>query len=266
MYRIGEFSALSKTTIKTLRYYEKEGLIIPRRVDEFTGYRYYDSSQLDEVARIVNLRKLGFSIKDIKRVLSGAQLEQLLNERLHDVEAEIENHKRQLAEINRMIKEINMSQEIITKKLTRCTVYYKEGIIKDYSELTGFIIQSGAECQQLNPSIKCVQPDYCFVNYLDGQYKEKDIKVRYAQAVVPQDEPFAENESIKFKTLEEVNAVCIYHKGAYDELGKSYSAIMKHIEENGFEIADFPRERYIDGVWNKDDVNEWLTEIQVPIK
>ena len=40
MYKIGEFSVLSKTTIKTLRYYEKEGLFIPSFVDE-NGYRYY---------------------------------------------------------------------------------------------------------------------------------------------------------------------------------------------------------------------------------
>ena len=41
MYRIGEFSELSKTTIKTLRYYEKEELLIPAHVDEDTGYRFY---------------------------------------------------------------------------------------------------------------------------------------------------------------------------------------------------------------------------------
>ena len=29
MYKIGEFSKMSKVTIKTLRYYEKEGLLIP---------------------------------------------------------------------------------------------------------------------------------------------------------------------------------------------------------------------------------------------
>ena len=33
MYRIGEFSELSKTTIKALRYYEKEGLLIPADVE-----------------------------------------------------------------------------------------------------------------------------------------------------------------------------------------------------------------------------------------
>ena len=39
MYKIGEFSILSKTTIKTLRFYEKERLFLPSLVDE-NGYRY----------------------------------------------------------------------------------------------------------------------------------------------------------------------------------------------------------------------------------
>ena len=54
--------------------------------------------------------------------------------------------------------------------------------------------------------------------------------------------------------------------GAYDTLGKSYAKIMKYIEDNKLEIKDYPRECYIDGIWNKDNVEDWLTEIQVPIK
>ena len=38
------------------------------------------------------------------------------------------------------------------------------------------------------------------------------------------------------------------------------------IEENGYEIAGEIRESYIDGVWNKDDAREWLSEIQVPVR
>lgn len=41
---------------------------------------------------------------------------------------------------------------------------------------------------------------------------------------------------------------------------------MKYIEENGDEMVELPRERYIDGIWNKENVEDWLTEIQVPVK
>ena len=40
----------------------------------------------------------------------------------------------------------------------------------------------------------------------------------------------------------------------------------KIIEENGYEICGNIRERYIDGVWNKDTEEEWLSEIQIPVR
>ena len=59
MLKIGEFSKLSMLTVKALRFYEKEGLLSPARVDEWTGYRMYDTVQLRTAARIKALRQLG---------------------------------------------------------------------------------------------------------------------------------------------------------------------------------------------------------------
>ena len=136
-----------------------------------------------------------------------------------------------------------MKEEIFEKVIPSCYVYYKEGILKDYSEISQFIQNSGIECLKLNPNIKCVEPDYCFVNYLDGQYKDKDIKVRYSQAVIKDRKSFNESDSIKFMNLPDTKCVCIYHKGSYDKLGKSYGNIMKYIEANKLEIVGYPREK-----------------------
>ena len=46
MYRIGEFSHLCETTIKTLRHYDKINLLKPTKVDNLTGYRYYEETQI----------------------------------------------------------------------------------------------------------------------------------------------------------------------------------------------------------------------------
>ena len=78
MYKIGEFSSLAKTTIKTLRYYEKENLLKPVYIDLNTGYRYYETSQLIEISKIIALRQIGISIKDIKKVLAGHDLKKIL--------------------------------------------------------------------------------------------------------------------------------------------------------------------------------------------
>ena len=46
----------------------------------------------------------------------------------------------------------------------------------------------------------------------------------------------------------------------------TYDYIMKYAEENGYKVNGLSRECYIDGIWNKDSVDEWLTEIQLPIE
>lgn len=263
MYRIGEFSELSKTTIKTLRYYEKEGLLIPSHVDQDTGYRFYETKQLPELAKIISLRQMGLSINNIKSILNGGSLEQILKLRKQELETEISLYNSQLLQINNLLEEKNMEHEVVVKELPSYTVYYKEGVVKDFSDIVRFILQSAGECKSTNPNIKCVEPDYCYVSYLDGEYKETNIKIRYTQAVTEMGIP---NENIKFEKLNSVKAACIYHKGAYDNLRESYSFLIKWVEENGYEIAEPIRERYIDGMWNKESEDEWLTEIQVPIR
>ena len=263
MYKIGDFSRLSKTTIKTLRYYEKEKLLIPAFIDPNTGYRYYETKQLVELSKIISLRQVGLSIKDIRAILNGTDMKILLKQRKREIEKNLVLYNIELSKINYLLEGENMNNEIILKKLPAYSVYYKDGIIKDFSEITNFILSSSAECLKDNPNIKCVVPDYCYINYLDGEYRENNIKIRYAQAV---EEIGIENDTIKFMNLEEVEAVCIYHKGSYDSLGNSYSIIMKYIEDNQYEIIDYPRECYIDGCWNKNIVDEWLTEIQVPVR
>ena len=124
-------------------------------------------------------------------------------------------------------------------------------------------MQTGSECAQTNPEIKCVTPDYCYISYFDGEYKEKNIKIRYAQAV---EKVGKETETLKFMKTNPITAICIYHKGAYANLRDSYNTILKYIEDNGYEIIDNPRECYIDGCWNKENENDYLTEIQFPVR
>ena len=69
MYRIGMFSKINKVTVKTLRYYDEVGLLIPAYVDEENGYRYYTSNQLPIIHKIKALRQMGFTIDEITLIL-----------------------------------------------------------------------------------------------------------------------------------------------------------------------------------------------------
>lgn len=262
MYKIGEFSKMSKTTIKALRYYEDVELLKPVFIDSYTGYRYYDSSQLVEVSRIVSLRQAGLSIKEIKDVFDGADFKKVLQGRRAEIEKELGNIHTQLSKIDFLLEEQNMKNEIFIKDIPEYTVYYRDGVIDNFSQVASFAFQTGSDCAKANPNLKCTNPEYCYVSYLDGEYKDKDIKIRYAQAV---DGLGNETQDIKFMKAPPVTAVCIYHNGSYDSLRDSYNAVLKYIEDNNYTIADNPRECYIDGCWNKDDEKDYLTEIQFPI-
>lgn len=182
MYKIGDFSNMSKTTIKTLRYYEKEGLLKPVYIDLNTGYRYYETSQLVELSKIVHLRQAGLSIKDIKCILSGNDTKEVLEKRKTEIEKQLFNYNTEISKINYLL-EGNMKNEIFVKEIPSYIVYYRDGVISDFSKITEFVLNVGEECAKANPNLKCISPDYCYVSYLDGEYKENDIKVRYAQAV-----------------------------------------------------------------------------------
>ena len=75
-----------------------------------------------------------------------------------------------------------------------------------------------------------------------------------------------ENDIIRFREIPETKVLSIYHKGAYDNIGEAYAFIMKYAEENGYQPAALTRECYIDGIWNKESTDDWLTEIQLPVR
>ena len=71
MLKIGEFSKLSRVSIRMLRHYDEIGLLKPAEIDSFTGYRYYSESQLTIIGRISSLKELGFSLADIIRIIEN---------------------------------------------------------------------------------------------------------------------------------------------------------------------------------------------------
>lgn len=73
-------------------------------------------------------------------------------------------------------------------------------------------------------------------------------------------------DGVRFERTAALDVVSVMHQGAYEEMGSAFAYAVEWIERNGYEIAGEPRSSYIDGIWNKDDVAEWLTEVQIPIK
>lgn len=89
-----EFARLCGTSTQTLRYYDRIDLLKPRRVDSWTGYRYYEKEQAADFVKIKNLQLADFSIAEIK-VLLHASPEKIIRA----FDAKIAAEKEKLASI-----------------------------------------------------------------------------------------------------------------------------------------------------------------------
>ncbi|WP_283595505.1 MerR family transcriptional regulator [Paraclostridium bifermentans] len=69
---IGDFVKLTNSTLKTVLYYHKIGLLKePKRLN--SGYRLYGAEELDQMRMIKHLKNLGLDLKQIKETLGHAQ-------------------------------------------------------------------------------------------------------------------------------------------------------------------------------------------------
>lgn len=255
-YKIGEFSKLTKVTVKTLRYYDEIGILKPAHIDRWNNYRYYLQNQMEDVCLIREYRNAGLTIEEIKYIMSGTDPKLILESKKSEFEERI-------SQINKLMERIVLVKYTAELKvLPEITVAYMHGTIPTYADLTAFVFEFAAECQKTNPQLKCSE-DYCFVTYTRQEYQEKDIELTYAQAV---DKAGSETEKIGFRKLEEVQALCVKHYGPYNKLGDAYKAIMDEISAKGYTVCGDARECYIDGCWNKESEEEYLTEIQIPVK
>ncbi|QUH26610.1 MerR family transcriptional regulator [Serpentinicella alkaliphila] len=266
MYRIGDFSKMSKTTIKALRYYDEVDLLKPEYVDDFTGYRFYSTDQLVKLHYIQALRQISLSIDEIKLIMAGNNPRDILEKRKRELTAEISRGTEQLSRIEFILSKQGekniMNYQATIKELPECIVYSKTMKVPNYDAYFELIPAIGKTVSERYPDLKCVVPEYCFIVYLDNEYKEKDIHVEFCEAVDKMMEDF---EDIIFKRIEAVTAVSVMHKGSYAGLSEAYAYVFKWIDENGYLVVNSPRENYIDGIWNKENEEDWLTELQVPI-
>ncbi|MDV3426284.1 MAG: helix-turn-helix domain-containing protein [Bacillota bacterium] len=163
MYQIGQFSQMSKTTIKTLRYYDEIGLLKPEQVDDFTGYRFYSTQQLLKLHYIQAFKQIGLSINEIKIIMSGQSEMDILKKHKSELNAEMERITDQLSRIEFFIsgkeEESFMSYQAIIKDLPECIVYYKRLTVPSYDAYFKIIPAIGQECMKANPDIKCSVPE-----------------------------------------------------------------------------------------------------------
>ena len=267
--KIGEFSRLMQVTVKTLRHYEQKRLLIPDEIDEWTGYRYYSITQMSKLNSIRQLQQLGFTLEEIKELYddeSHTPSVEQLTEKIEETEKQLQrlmSRRNQLLEWMDSHKKIKKMEKFSIESLPEVIVASHREIIPDYSALgTLCCTVIGPEMQRLG--CKCPPPGYCFTIEHNKEYTPTDIDIEYCEQV---DEMGTDSNIIQFKTLPMVpKALCMKHYGPYNRFYESFTEAFAYMEEKGYKITDHPRTCYIDGIWNQEDSEKWLSIIQIPIE
>lgn len=243
MYRIGEFPYLCSMSIKTLRYYDKIGVLTPERVDELTGYRYYSIDQLEQAQKIKSLQEASFTLEEIKSILEGKNTEILLSKEKQIRKEELNK----IQKINEMKKELNNGKvEVLENPNLYITGDFKK--LKSYNNFD-------EEVEKLNINYHDNNWKKVFVNLEEG-YKEENIKCFIGKLISKEDEPsYLSNlyNSLKEETLKEeldINKInkypLIYNTKDYDEylyiVTKNridgYRKLINYAKENNYQIDE----------------------------
>jgi DNA-binding transcriptional MerR regulator len=267
MLKIGQFSRFSQVTTKTLRYYDQIGLLKPAEVDRFTGYRYYSASQLPRLHRILALKDLGLSLEQIGDLLEGDlspdQIRGILRMRQSEIQQQMAEEQAQLARVEQRLKQIELeetmpTQEVLIKKVPTLAVASVRDSVPTtdipqlFGEFFGYLVQRG-----LGPA----GPPIAI--YYDEEFLEGPIDV---EITAPVTGPVPEGDRIKPRELPAIEqAASIIHEGNYENVGSTYSQLLRWMEANGYYIAGPFREVYLQGPEPGRDPSTYVTEIQFPV-
>lgn len=271
LYSIGDASKMTNLSNKTLRYYERIGLIIPDEVNEENGYRYYSKENLQDISIIKYYKQLGYTLNEIMEMKNSTR--ECFNEIIVNFQEKIRELKEKEYKIKNSLRAINDWYELI-----------KEGkYIKNF------------KCQNVNLKYlgnekyiyKEFEFDYDYrikilnvewVNYLENiknkitgpvilkfsNYRDKVNglikKVKIIQKPI---------KEIENKNICEVSGgiyASIYHIGDLKTINNSYEKIIFWAKENNVELEDISYERYVIDFWTTNNSKDFITEILIQIK
>ena len=268
MLKIGEFSKLSEVSIRMLRHYDEIDLLKPVKIDEFTGYRYYDEEQLYIMVRINSLKKMGFGLAAVKDILKAyedkeelekylmAQQTELYKE-LKEVNGKIELLERALKSIR---KDETMKYDVVIKTLPERKVASVRQIIPSYKDEG--ILWDMLFKETEKSGLRLAEPVFMGAVLHDNEYKDENVDIEVQAAVVGD---YTDTENVIFKTEPEITVASVVFNGPYEQFGSAYAAIADWVSKNGYKFAGALRNIYHKGYYETQNVEEFITEVCCPI-
>jgi DNA-binding transcriptional MerR regulator len=267
MFSIGEFSRVTGLTIKTLRFYHEEGLLVPSHVDPRSGYRYYEEQQIELARTITFLRSLEFPIIEIKSLLENRESDEQVLELLQRQRAAIQKRIAQGRKAMRMLDQfISEERQVTSMAQTDFEVQEKplDAVMIAGIRMKGRYSDCGKAFGRLGRAFGRYISGKPFLLHYDAEYKEDDADFEACMPV----RQGKEIDGVSLRQLPPARCVSLLHKGPYEQLGRSYARVLKYVKDRGYSIAMPTREVYIKGpgMIFRGNPKNYLTEIQIPIQ
>lgn len=270
MLKIGDFSKLSRISIRMLRHYDETGILRPDCVDDFTGYRYYAESQLPLAGKIQALKGLGFGLSAIKEILAKyddtQEMEQFFVAKRRELEAQELETRQKIRFLDSTLKWLRKDGNLMDYNVTLKTV--PERYVASVRQVIPAYDREGAlwelMCRELAPQkIQYAVPDYGIAIFHDEGHKDHDPDVEIQVSVAG---TYKDTEHVKFKTVPPILTASATYKGSYDQITRVNSAVADWIVENGYDFDGKSFCIYHVAPNQAESPDELVTEVCFPVK
>lgn len=265
-YLIGDFSKISRLSVKTLRYYHEINLIVPARIDRHSGYRYYNDKNLEQVIALQKLKILGFSIQDIVKIfndsVSDADLIEPMMEKLKETREAISFYQ-------------NMESRLQAFLTMQGTDYKLERSHPVELEVEEFMVASHrftGHYSQINPHLQMLYQAAAgnlsgarpFALYYDDQSMEAGADIEVCLPIIRR----IKDGRTNCRLIQGGKAISVIHWGPYETISLAYQQMLDYIISLGIQTQLPVREVYLKGAGDIfiGNPQDYITEIQFLIQ
>lgn len=261
---IGEFSAVTSLTIKSLRLYHEKGILVPSEIDEFTQYRYYDEKNLEVARSIKILREFDFSLSEIKEILEDLNDETNLLEQLQIKVDQVKEKIKRYQDISNSLEntiKIEKENKMKTKENFEIEEKEVETILIAGYRMKGKYHEIGKGFSKLGKKFGRHINGKALGLYYDEEYREEEADFEACFPI----RKGSDAEGVSVRELKGGKCLALIHKGPYDTISESYKNIFTSFNEKNYKKILPTREVYIKGpgMIFAGNPKNYLTEIQL---
>lgn len=252
LFRIGDVVKILGVTRKTILGYENMGLVTPAVKDEDSGYRYYTPDNITKIHSIRSLQTLGLSLKEIAEYYYDTENIDKHLKRLLELRAVLDKNIHLLQVRSAKQSGMTVHSTTLPRQVCLCRRYQCRDTAEAAIKLRDTYI-AAARTGKMSTNTRM------FTMRMTDNPDMLDI-----MCCIPVDDSFDGCERIEFP---ETSALCIYHRGSYEEIGTVIRTLLQHVKENNIETTGCFRSVYLEGPPSRGDNSaDYITQIAVPIK